>query len=162
MNGKTLFYRVLYTSENQENWRNGFYSSGHCPPTDWFSIWELNKSTEPNDYPLLCSTGYYSATGRSVFINAAKNGRLKAMTANEAKAICELGGVCAWDTPNGAICYLEPTSPARRLGSDRYVEFWGVKLADDSVEGLGAVIARVQRAEGAMYSREAFMVRHKL
>ncbi len=156
MTEKPTFYRVLYTPENLKDWIEGRYHSGHQSPTDWFQTWNTTGSTELEHYPLRCSTGYYSGKARSVFLKAAGEGRLDKLTEEESKLICELDGVCAWDTPQGAYAYLVPESPARKDNFDKYVEFLGEKLDDDTVEGKGAVIARVIQAVGEALSREEF------
>jgi hypothetical protein len=157
------FYRVLYTRENREAWERKDYHSGHMPPSDWFRMWEDSRgSLNPADYPLNCSTGYYSEAARGTFLNAAKNGRVRALTTDEAKKICEQAGVSAYPTPAGAFTYLLPGGPPRRLGTDRYVEFRGRKLADDNVEGGGAVIACVVETDGRMLSRAEFARAHHL
>lgn len=156
------FYRVLYTPNNTNAWIEKRYHSGHVSPFDWFETWERTHSTEPENYPLRCSTGYYSEAARAVFLKVANEGRISSLSKDESRAICELGGVCAYDTPEGAYAYLEPESPARKNRSDRYVEFLGEKLDDDLAEGKGAVIARVFKVVAEMLNREEFQERHQI
>jgi hypothetical protein len=161
--GKNLniFYRVLYTPENQKAWAEGYYHSGHVSPWDWFEIWGRLSSTSPKDYPPRCNGGHYSEKALKVFLKAAGEGRVNQLTDSEAKAICEQAGVCAFDSPEGAFNYVIPQSPARTNNLDVYVEFLGEKLADDQAEGKGAVIARVIEP-GPTMTRAQFAQRHQL
>lgn len=139
------FFRALDSPASIQAWTNGAYRSGHLAPLDWYGTWNSTRSVRPEDYSLKNSLGYYSEAARATFLKVAAEGRLNNLTEDETRAICELGGVCAWTTPQGALDYVSPQSPARRDNRDEYVEFVGTKLADDPVEGPGAVIATVER-----------------
>lgn len=139
------FFRALDSPTSIQAWTNGAYRSGHLAPLDWYRTWDSTRSVRPEDYSLKNSLGFYSEAARATFLKVAAEGRLKGLTEDEARAIGELGGVCAWTTPLGALNYVSPQSPARKGNWDQYVEFVGTKLADDPVEGAGAVIATVER-----------------
>lgn len=139
------YFRALDSPASIQAWTNGTYKSGHLAPLDWNGTWESTRSVRPEDYSLKNSLGYYSEAARAAFLKAAAEGCLKSLTEEETRAIGELGGVCAWTTPLGALNYVSQQSPARRGNWDQYVDFVGTKLADDPVEGPGAVIASVER-----------------
>jgi hypothetical protein len=157
-----IFYRVLYTPPHRRDWIEGYYHSRHGIPYDWFERWERLSSTVPKDYLPDCNGGYYSEKALKVFLKAAGEGRIKNLTEAEGNAICEQAGVSAFNSAEGAFNYLISESPAWKNNLDEYVEFYGKKLADDLVEGKGAVIAHVFKPCGSIMSRNEFAQRHQL